>query len=255
MRAVLDTNIIPDLPWQQWDTTDWPRYHDFWEHPMASELAKTCRYISVDWDADDFLKRMTAVWLPMLLTSELRGLAENYRDALREERDAAEKFHQVARLRYDKSNPDRRLLSDEAMNSGQQMRKAESAVYDRLVTLLQGVVASGWNLSDEQYPQALFQYFLNNMDEEERENYGDLFEDSGIDFLVEQNGVYASSLLRWPGENLPSYVHDQCLHQNFVQYTVYHTDESEMEMVENLTYLEDPEATMELLSNFRTWWT
>lgn len=134
------------------------------------------------------------------------------------------------------------LMKDIPMTSGKKPRRLAKEI---IVLIME----SGYASVKDHVNNVFTDKYKNSYDKDERNVYEvflsndkyALYEPtSAIDYRLDYNELpYWLIIILHPAENLPSYLHDQMLYMNYIQYIVKHDEKEEKEIVLNESLLGD----------------
>ena len=258
-------------------------YHQPWEHPAISELAQQSKATTadLDYDSDSFLQSLLVkLWLPDIqgredddtLSATLKTLADvaykanndkqqaylEYKESfeknaerIQREQQEAPPLDENASLIEKLNDPSRtaRQLVDNYLEFEEKCQNVFRKVLPKLLT----------EMVRSEYAPLVMNAYKYGVGMSYKEDY-DLL---GTDYFYEssvRDKLYYLNIATYPGENLPSYVHDQLVFMNYIQHVVVHEDETEQEIAQSFELLSEDKDTV--LSAFTTaikgvhsWWT
>lgn len=258
-------------------------YHQPWEHPAISELAQQSRATNadLDYDSDSFLESLLVkLWLPDIheredddsLSETLKTLAEvAYKASIDKQqayKDYQEAFDKNTYLIY-KEQQEAPPLDENA--SLMEKLSDPSPTARRIVDTYIELDEKYQDVFNKIFPKVLLEMVRNNYAplEDNAYEYGanmsykkdyDLL---GKDYFYQssvQDKLYHLNIATYPGENLPSYVHDQLVFMNYIQHTVVHEKETEQELAQSFDLLSDDQETVltaftTAIEGVHSWWT
>lgn len=258
-------------------------YHQPWEHPAISELAQQSKATTadLDYDSDSFLQSLLVkLWLPDIqgredddtLSATLKTLAdvaykanndkqqayleykesfEKNADLIQREQQEAPPLDENASLIEKLNDPSRtaRQLVDSYLELEEKCQNVFRKVLPKLLT----------EMVRTEYTPLVMNAYEYGASMSFKKDYGLL----GTDYFYQssvRDKLYYLNIATYPGENLPSYVHDQLVFMNYIQHVVVHEDETEQEIAQSFELLSEDKDTV--LSAFTTaikgvhsWWT
>ena len=277
MKYEVDYSAVPNSHWTQWLEEDhflFLRSHEFWEHPAVSKLAQKMRPSEWEIDCDSdviMMEFLSDYWVDDILSRESEVNEELYYKAkeyahikdfqVLQHPAVLEQFTSMREAQGKEYDLEKSGMSDaltelmkdipvdewketdfEMLVKDPYMRRLAKEIivlivesgYAPIRDHVNNILTDKYKNSDDEDDRNVYEVFLSNDKYTFRESM------SAIDYRLDYNErPYWLMIILYPAENLPSYLHDQMLYMNYIQYIVRHDEKEEKEIVLNESLLGD----------------
>lgn len=252
MKAFFDRRSVPDSHWKTWnqgiefyephpylipnnrELTDrsrqfnFNRTHLFWEHRMASDLAKVTKANTgeIDMDGDSQLTHLiTDVWLPDIQKHSPSSYMSD--------------FHQLW-TSYHPLRLDLKIPREEAWEKKDKETKLERK---QLTEFVLWAIETEYELHESSMRDVLYQEVMTERIEDAKPGEDPNLRpiaDYELNSTILYGSQYSHSIINYPGDNLASYLHDKVLYNEFIQMITYPLGDEKLEqIVESKALLSD----------------